>query len=41
MSNKDFLTKTLIDTVMTRRSVLKWSAALGGTAAVAGGLQLG
>lgn len=41
MSNKDFLTKTLTDTVLTRRSFLKWSAALGGTAALAGGVNLG
>ncbi len=41
MSNMDFLKKTLTDTVVTRRSFLKWSAALGGTAALAGGLNFG
>lgn len=41
MSNKDFLTKTLSDVMLTRRSFLKWSAALGGTAALAGGVRYG
>lgn len=41
MTEKNFLTKTLTETVMTRRSFLKWSAALGGTAALAGGLNYG
>ena len=41
MSNKDFLTKALTETAVTRRSFLKWSAILGGTAALAGGLKLG
>lgn len=41
MSEKNFLTKALTDTVLTRRSFLKWSAALGGTAALAGGVKLG
>ena len=41
MTEKNFLTKTLNDTVMTRRSFLKWSAALGGTAALAGGIKFG
>lgn len=41
MTEKNFLTKTLTDTVLSRRSFLKWSAALGGTAALAGGLNLG
>jgi anaerobic dimethyl sulfoxide reductase subunit A len=41
MIKKDFLTKTLTDTVLSRRSFLKWSAALGGTAALAGGLDFG
>jgi anaerobic dimethyl sulfoxide reductase subunit A len=41
MSDKDFLTKTLTETALTRRSFLKWSAALGGTAALAGGLSYG
>jgi anaerobic dimethyl sulfoxide reductase subunit A len=37
MSENDLLTKSLEDTVLTRRSFLKWSAALGGTMALAGG----
>lgn len=41
MNENNFLTKALNDTVMTRRSFLKWSAALGGTAAIAGGLNFG
>ena len=41
MTEKNFLKKTLNDTVITRRSFLKWSAALGGTAALAGGLKYG
>lgn len=41
MTEKNFLTKTLNDTALTRRSFLKWSAALGGTAALAGGLGHG
>ena len=41
MTEKNFLTKTLNDTVLTRRSFLKWSAALGGTAALAGGMKFG
>jgi len=41
MTENNFLTKTLSDTVLTRRSFLKWSAALGGTAALAGGLNFG
>jgi anaerobic dimethyl sulfoxide reductase subunit A len=41
MTEKDLLTKTLTDTLLTRRSFLKWSAALGGTAALAGGLSYG
>ncbi len=41
MTEKNFLTKTLTDTVLSRRSFLKWSAALGGTAALAGGLKYG
>jgi anaerobic dimethyl sulfoxide reductase subunit A len=41
MTETNFLTKILNDTVMTRRSFLKWSAALGGTAALAGGLDFG
>lgn len=41
MSEENFLSKALTDTVLTRRSFLKWSAALGGTAALAGGLSYG
>jgi anaerobic dimethyl sulfoxide reductase subunit A len=41
MSEKDFLTKTLTETALTRRSFLKWSAALGGAAALAGGVGFG
>jgi anaerobic dimethyl sulfoxide reductase subunit A len=41
MNDKNFITKALNDTVITRRSFLKWSAALGGTAALAGGLNFG
>src|ERR1700690_3942957 len=41
MTEKSFLTKTLTETALTRRSFLKWSAALGGTAALAGGLNFG
>lgn len=41
MTEKDFLTKTLTNTVLTRRSFLKWSAALGGTAVLAGGINTG
>ncbi len=41
MTEKNFLTKALTDTVLTRRSFLKWSAALGGTAALAGGMGYG
>ncbi len=41
MTEKNFLTKTLTETALTRRSFLKWSAALGGTAALAGGLNFG
>jgi anaerobic dimethyl sulfoxide reductase subunit A len=41
MSETNVLTKALTDTVLTRRSFLKWSAALGGTAALAGGLSYG
>jgi anaerobic dimethyl sulfoxide reductase subunit A len=41
MSGNNLLMKTLTDTVLTRRSFLKWSAALGGTAALAGGLTYG
>jgi anaerobic dimethyl sulfoxide reductase subunit A len=41
MTEKNFLKKTLNETVLTRRSFLKWSAALGGAASVAGGLNYG
>ncbi|HKJ27004.1 MAG TPA: molybdopterin-dependent oxidoreductase [Anaerolineales bacterium] len=41
MTEKNFLNKALNDTLLTRRSFLKWSAALGGTAAIAGGLNYG
>ena len=41
MSEKNFLTKALTNTVLNRRSFLKWSAALGGTAALLGGAQYG
>ena len=41
MTEKNFLTKALTDTVLSRRSFLKWSAALGSTAALAGGLNFG
>ncbi len=41
MTKKNFLTKTLNDTVLTRRSFLKWSAVLGGTAVLAGGVNTG
>lgn len=41
MTENSFLTKTLTETALTRRSFLKWSAALGGTAALAGGLNYG
>jgi anaerobic dimethyl sulfoxide reductase subunit A len=41
MSENEFLKKALTDTVLTRRSFLKWSAALGGAAALTGGLGYG
>jgi len=42
MSEENFVTKALNDTVLSRRAFLKWSGALGGTAALAGGgLSLG
>ena len=41
MSEQEFLTKALNKTVMSRRSFLKLSAALGGTAVLAGGLSFG
>ena len=41
MSEKNFLTKALTDAALTRRSFLKWSAALGGTAVLTGGVKSG
>lgn len=41
MSDNEFLTNALTDTVLTRRSFLKWSGVLGGTAALAGGITVG
>ncbi|MBI4787477.1 MAG: molybdopterin-dependent oxidoreductase, partial [Chloroflexi bacterium] len=42
MSEQNFLTRVLTDTVLSRRSFLKWSAVLGGTAALApNGLKIG
>lgn len=41
MSEENFLTQALTDTVLTRRTFLKWSAALGGTVALAGGVSYG
>lgn len=41
MTENNFLTKALNDTVLTRRSFLKWSAALGGTVALTGGVNTG
>ena len=41
MTEKDFLSKALTDTALTRRTFLKWSAALGGTAVLAGGTKSG
>ncbi len=41
MSNNDQLAITLKDTLLSRRSFLKWSAAVGGTAIVANSLDLG
>jgi len=41
MSEKNFLSKTLDDIVLTRRTFLKWSGALGGSAALGGGLKFG
>ncbi len=41
MSEKNFLNKTLTETVLSRRSFVKWSAALGGAAALAGGMNYG
>lgn len=41
MSENNFLNKALDNTVLNRRSFLKWSGALGGTAVLAGGLSYG
>jgi anaerobic dimethyl sulfoxide reductase subunit A len=41
MTENNFLTKALNETLLTRRSFLKWSAALGGTAMLAGGVNTG
>jgi anaerobic dimethyl sulfoxide reductase subunit A len=41
MSENNFLKKVLNETALSRRSFLKWSAALGGTAVVAGGINYG
>ena len=41
MTEKNFLTKIINETALSRRSFLKWSAALGGTAALAGGMNFG
>jgi anaerobic dimethyl sulfoxide reductase subunit A len=41
MSEQKSLKKTLNESVISRRSFLKWSAALGGSAALAGGLNVG
>ena len=41
MLKENFLTKTLTKTVLSRRSFLKWSAVLGGTAALAGEINFG
>ena len=41
MGEKDLLTQVLSDTLLSRRSFLKWSAALGGTVALTNGLSVG
>jgi anaerobic dimethyl sulfoxide reductase subunit A len=41
MTEMNFLNKALKETILTRRSFLKWSAALGGTAALTGGVKFG
>lgn len=41
MSQDNFLKKALTDSILSRRSFMKWSAALGGAAAVAGGVGYG
>ncbi|MEJ2013597.1 MAG: molybdopterin-dependent oxidoreductase, partial [Anaerolineales bacterium] len=41
MSEENVISKALNQTLLSRRSFLKWSAALGGTAVMAGGLDYG
>jgi anaerobic dimethyl sulfoxide reductase subunit A len=41
MTGENLTTKTLADTTLTRRSFMKWSAALGGAAVLAGKLNFG
>ncbi len=41
MNNNNFLTKVLTENAISRRSFIKWSAILGGTTALAGGLKFG
>jgi anaerobic dimethyl sulfoxide reductase subunit A len=41
MTEKNFLTKVITENALSRRSFIKWSAALGGTAALAGNLAYG
>jgi len=41
MSEENVISKALNQTLLTRRSFLKWSAAVGGTAVMAGGLDYG
>jgi len=41
MSENDVITKKLTETFLARRSFIKWGAALGGTAVLAGGLSYG
>lgn len=41
MSKENFITQALNETVLSRRTFLKWSGALGGTAMLAGGFNFG
>ena len=41
MTEKNYLTKVITENALSRRSFIKWSAALSGTAALAGGLNFG
>ena len=41
MSDQNILTQALTQTLISRRTFLKWSAVLGGTAALAGNLEVG